>query len=53
VPKGFLEGIALGLVAIVLVVGLAIAHAHTPCGAYKFTSVKNVPARCLAHFERR
>lgn len=51
--RDFLAGAALGLVVVALLVLVAVLHTKAPCSTYQFTPVKNVPARCLAHFERR
>jgi hypothetical protein len=47
------EAVALGLVVAALVVLAVVMHTKAPCSTYSYTPVKNVPARCLAHFERR
>jgi hypothetical protein len=42
-------GVILGVLALVLVVVSAWAHFNAPCSTYKYSAVKDVPARCLMH----
>jgi hypothetical protein len=46
--RGF-GGIVLGVAAVTALILSTWAHFYAPCSVYRYSAVKDVPARCLMH----